>query len=39
MKYENISLMIAQEIVLKLMEKTVDEMGKALFPNLPEERP
>ena len=21
------------------MEKTVDEMGKALFPNLPEERP
>ncbi|MBE5705381.1 MAG: hypothetical protein EGR78_00100 [Erysipelotrichaceae bacterium] len=22
-----------------MMEKTVDEMGKALFPNLPEERP
>ena len=39
MKYENISLMIAQEIVSKMMEKNVDEMGKALFPNLPEERP
>ena len=22
-----------------MMEKIVDEMGKALFPNLPEERP
>jgi len=39
MKYENISLTITQEIVSKMMEKTVDEMGKALFPNLPEERP
>lgn len=38
-KHEDISLTITQEIVSKMMEKTVDEMGKALFPNLPEERP
>lgn len=37
-KYEDISLMIAQETVSKMMGKTMDEIGKTLFPNLTEER-
>ncbi len=37
-KYEDISLTITQEIVSKMMGKTMNEIGKTLFPNLTEER-
>lgn len=37
-KYEDVSLTITQEIVSKMMGKTMNEIGKTLFPNLIEER-
>ena len=37
-KYEDISLTTTQEIVSKMMGKTMNEIGKTLFPNLTEER-
>lgn len=37
-KYEDISLTITQEIVSNMMGKTMNEIGKTLFPNLTEER-
>ena len=37
-KYEDVQLMVTQEIVSKMMEKTMDEIGKTLFPSLTEKR-
>lgn len=37
-KYKDVQLMVTQEIVSKMMGKTMDEIGKILFPNLTEKR-